>query len=65
MHTLTGSVLLHSFLVQNILKKVEENSERETNAIKAHKELEQVTDWSWVGFEKCNMLVNANYLCIM
>uniref|UniRef100_A0A8C5CDI0 Neuronal guanine nucleotide exchange factor n=1 Tax=Gadus morhua TaxID=8049 RepID=A0A8C5CDI0_GADMO len=29
-------------LVQNILKKVEENSERETNAIKAHKELEQI-----------------------
>ncbi|XP_056467190.1 ephexin-1-like isoform X2 [Gadus chalcogrammus] len=29
-------------LVQNILKKVEENSEREANAIKAHKELEQI-----------------------
>ncbi|XP_075871144.1 ephexin-1 isoform X1 [Nelusetta ayraudi] len=29
-------------LVQNILKKVEENSERETNAIKAHQRLEQI-----------------------
>ncbi|XP_062843795.1 ephexin-1 [Trichomycterus rosablanca] len=29
-------------LVQNILKKVEENSEREKNAIKAHKELEKI-----------------------
>uniref|UniRef100_A0A672ZZI4 Neuronal guanine nucleotide exchange factor n=1 Tax=Sphaeramia orbicularis TaxID=375764 RepID=A0A672ZZI4_9TELE len=29
-------------LVQNILKKVEENSERESNAIKAHQQLEQI-----------------------
>uniref|UniRef100_A0A3B1J4E0 Neuronal guanine nucleotide exchange factor n=1 Tax=Astyanax mexicanus TaxID=7994 RepID=A0A3B1J4E0_ASTMX len=29
-------------LVQNILKKVEENSEREINAIKAHQELERI-----------------------
>ncbi|KAJ8367924.1 hypothetical protein SKAU_G00079520 [Synaphobranchus kaupii] len=29
-------------LVQNILKKVEENSEKETNAIKAHYELEKI-----------------------
>ncbi|XP_066508488.1 ephexin-1-like isoform X2 [Hoplias malabaricus] len=29
-------------LVQNILKKVEENSEREINAIKAHQELEKI-----------------------
>ncbi|KAM6932670.1 ephexin-1 isoform 2-T2 [Lycodopsis pacificus] len=29
-------------LVQNILKKAEENSERETNAIKAHQQLEQI-----------------------
>ncbi|XP_062241502.1 ephexin-1 [Platichthys flesus] len=29
-------------LVQNILKKAEENSEREFNAIKAHKQLEQI-----------------------
>ncbi|KAJ8256320.1 hypothetical protein COCON_G00184720 [Conger conger] len=29
-------------LVQNILKKAEENSERETNAIKAHHELEKI-----------------------
>uniref|UniRef100_A0A8C9SV66 Neuronal guanine nucleotide exchange factor n=1 Tax=Scleropages formosus TaxID=113540 RepID=A0A8C9SV66_SCLFO len=35
-------------LVQNILKKAEENSERESNAIKAHEELERV----WV--RECN-----------
>lgn len=29
-------------LVQNILKKAEENTERETNAIKAHQQLEQI-----------------------
>ncbi|XP_030297815.1 ephexin-1 [Sparus aurata] len=34
-------------LVQNILKKAEENSEREANAIKAHQQLEQVSI-SWV-----------------
>lgn len=43
-----GMVVEFSFLTrsglftQNILKKVEENSERETNAIKAHQRLEQV-----------------------
>lgn len=32
-----------TFLSQNILKKAEENSKRETNAIKAHQQLEQVS----------------------
>ena len=31
------------FSSQNILKKAEENSERETSAIKAHQQLEQVS----------------------
>lgn len=34
---------LGTFLSQNILKKAEENSKRETNAIKAHQQLEQVS----------------------
>lgn len=48
---------------QNILKKVEENSERETNAIKAHQRLEQVTSRlhsSW--FIQFSQTV---YLCIV
>lgn len=32
-----------TFSTQNILKKAEENSEREANAIKAHQQLEQVS----------------------
>lgn len=35
-------VLITGWFPQNILKKVEEASERETNAIKAHQRLEQV-----------------------
>lgn len=34
--------ILFCFSTQNILKKTEEKSERETNAIKAHQQLEQV-----------------------
>ena len=39
--------LLNFLILQNILKKAEENSEREANAIKAHQQLEQVSI-SWV-----------------
>lgn len=35
--------LKNIFFLQNILKKAEEDSEREVNAIKAHQRLEQVT----------------------
>uniref|UniRef100_A0AAY4D9L2 Neuronal guanine nucleotide exchange factor n=1 Tax=Denticeps clupeoides TaxID=299321 RepID=A0AAY4D9L2_9TELE len=41
-------------LVQNILKKVEENSEREMNAVKAHKELEQIVKECNEGVRKMN-----------
>ncbi|XP_060762585.1 ephexin-1 [Neoarius graeffei] len=39
-------------LVQNILKKVEENSERERNAIKAHQELERIVKECNEGVKK-------------
>ncbi|KAL4647129.1 ephexin-1 [Arapaima gigas] len=41
-------------LVQNILKKVEENSEREANAIKAHEELERIVKECNEGVRKMN-----------
>uniref|UniRef100_A0A3Q3ICD1 Neuronal guanine nucleotide exchange factor n=1 Tax=Monopterus albus TaxID=43700 RepID=A0A3Q3ICD1_MONAL len=39
-------------LVQNILKKAEENSEREANAIKAHQQLEQIVKEGNEGVRK-------------
>ncbi|KAM9318625.1 ephexin-1 [Pholidichthys leucotaenia] len=41
-------------LVQNILKKAEENSERETNAIKAHQQLERIVKECNEGVRKMN-----------
>ncbi|XP_029111471.1 ephexin-1 isoform X2 [Scleropages formosus] len=41
-------------LVQNILKKAEENSERESNAIKAHEELERIVRECNEGVRKMN-----------
>lgn len=44
--------ILTVIYLQNILKKVEENSEREANAIKAHQRLEQVTTRGHCGWNR-------------
>ncbi|KAM3616670.1 uncharacterized protein V6R79_021510 [Siganus canaliculatus] len=49
-------------LVQNILKKVEENSEREANAIKAHQRLEQIVKECNEGVRK--MSRTEELICI-